>query len=477
MRPHASSPPPSPPPSSPSRAPSAPRLRVAPPCAKLLRSALGLGVAASVGFAAGCLGGARPLAATERESPYGVLAELGRVLAIVEQGYVDPVDRQKLLDGAVRGMLEKLDPHSGYYSPAEWAEATNDMKGQFGGVGIEVDTRGERLVVLSPIEGGPADKAGVRPGDVVVAVDGRLVLGGSFDKVVKTLRGTPGTKVKLTVSRKGEAKPRVFELERAIIKLPSIVAKRLDGGGLYVRVKQFQERTHEELVAAVAKARAEKGPALRGVLLDLRANPGGFVDEAVGVADEMMHEGGIYSLRHRGRRIDEASASAGGALVDLPIVVLVDAYTASAAELLTGALQDAGRALVVGERTFGKGSVQSVLPLPGGTGMRLTTGRYFTPKGHAIQADGIHPDVLVETEGDEGLTFRESDYDDPLTPEGPQGGAPRPPRAAPKERVKLPPRGEGDPDRLPAREVPADPSTTTDAVLKLGWQKLKERMR
>lgn len=330
-----------------------------------------------------------------QETPYDVVRQLARVLVQVEGLYVDPVDRKKLLQGAVKGMVGELDPHSAYLAPDEWTEFRNDTQGKFAGVGIEVDLRGDAITVIAPIEGSPAERAGVKGGDRIVAIDGEPVLEASLEKAVKRMRGPAGTRVKLTIRRAGVAAALTFDLKREIVHVASIRTKLLVGNVGYIRLRQFQEGAHAELLRATAALRASAGRELDGVMLDLRSNPGGLVDEAVEIADEFLDRGGIYTTRHRGAVIDDVRASKGGALANVPLVVLVNDWSASASELLAGALQDNARALVVGSQTFGKGSVQAIIELPEGAGLKLTTARYYTPSGRAIQAEGIYPDVLI----------------------------------------------------------------------------------
>ena len=389
---------------------------------KYLRRVLLPTVAAFAGGLA--LGGMRAEATPEVQNPYQSVSQLGRVLVQIENNYVDPVERGKIVEGAIKGMVENLDPHSSYLPPDEWKQFQSDTEGKFGGVGLEVDGRGERLIVIAPIEGSPAFRAGIKSGDQIIAVDGEDVVTQPLDKVVKKMRGAPGTKVKITIHREtgrgtaaagspdsgiadggasangGErtGQTLTFEVTREVIHVSSVNYKLLDGNVGYIRIKQFQERAHAETMAATAKLRAEaKGGTLTGIVLDVRSNPGGLVDEATEIADEFISTGGIYSMRHRGEIIEDLRARSGGAFADIPCVALVNEYSASASELLVGALQDNKRATVVGANTFGKGSVQSILPLPNGAGLKLTTARYYTPSGHAIQADGIHPDVVIES--------------------------------------------------------------------------------
>jgi carboxyl-terminal processing protease len=402
---------------------------------------------------------------------YALIDQFGRVLVEIENEYVDPVDRAKLVGGAIKGMVAELDPHSSYMPPEEFREFEGDTAGQFGGVGIEVELRNGQLVVLSPIEGSPAERVGIRSGDVIVGIDARDPSAEPFDMLVKRLRGLPGSHVRVSVRRGNAGEPVSFDLVREVIHVGSVSYKLLSHAVAYVRIKQFQEHTHDELLEAAAKLRARSGGAITGVILDLRSDPGGLVDQAADVADEFLDEGVIYTARHRGQIVDQVTARGGGAFWREPCVVLVDQYTASASELVAGALQDHHRATVVGERTFGKGSVQAILSLPGGAGMRLTVSRYYTPSGHAIQADGVHPDVAVEREHDDSVvSFREKDLEGHLAAE-----APLPAAAQASKRVVVIAADAGTaPDSVgkEAKGVPEDPDSGTDAILKVGWQTL-----
>jgi carboxyl-terminal processing protease len=406
------------------------------------------------------------------DTPYAAVEQLGRVLVEVENEYVDPVDRAKLVNGAIKGMVSELDPHSSYMPPDEFAAFQSDTEGQFGGIGIEVETRADQLVVLSPIDGSPAERAGIRSGDTVVSVNGKDPGAEPLDRLIKKLRGAPGSRVKVGVRRAGVADVLTFDLVREIIRVASVSSKLLSQRIGYVRIRQFQERTHDELLQAAAKLRSRSQGPLAGLILDLRADPGGLVDQAADVADEFLEGGVIYTTRHRNQVVEEVKARSGGAFVAEPCVVLVNQYTASASELVAGALQDQKRATIVGEPTFGKGSVQAILALPGGAGMRLTIARYYTPSGHAIQADGVHPDVTVEGKKEEGgVSYRERDLEGHLAAEA--SSAP----AAPKSVVVV----DGDAGDMAlaassseARNVPDDPERANDAILKVGWRVLHQ---
>jgi carboxyl-terminal processing protease len=407
------------------------------------------------------------------DTPYAAVEQLGRVLVQIENEYVDPVDRTKLVEGAIKGMVADLDPHSSFMTPEEFTAFESDTEGRFVGIGVEVENRDDKLVVIAPIEGGPAERAGVRSGDVIAAVDGKDLGTEPMDKLVRRLRGTPGTHVKLAVRRAGVADVLSFDIVRESIQVASVSSKLLVSRVAYVRVKQFQEHTHDELLEAVARLRQRAQGPLSGVILDLRGNPGGLVDQAAEVADEFIGDGLIFTSRHRGQVVEEVRAQGGGALSRERCVALVNQYTASAAELVAGALQDHHRASIVGEPTFGKGSVQAILALPGGAGMRLTTARYYTPNGHAIQADGVHPDVAVEPAHptENVLSFREKDLEGHLHAEAPDKVAP------PKSVVTvasdagpLAPEATG----REARNVPDDPSDSNDPALKVAWQMIRQ---
>jgi carboxyl-terminal processing protease len=414
-------------------------------------------------------------ASTRDESPYSDFGQLGRVLVLVENQYVEPVDHKRVVEGAVKGMVHELDPHSAYMPPDDFRLFQSDTEGKFGGVGIEVDLRDDAITVIAPIEGSPAERAGIRSGDRVVAVDGQPARGEPIDKLVRKLRGAPGTKVQIAVRRAGVEAPIPFDLVREQIKVTSVVGKRMASNILYIRLKQFQEGTHEELVSTLAKLRDESSAAYAGILLDMRGNPGGLVDEASEVADEFLASGIIYSTRHRGQVVDEVRARAGGALVAAPMAVLINEYSASAAELVAGSLQDNRRATVVGAPTFGKGSVQTILELPGGAGLKLTTMRYYTPSGHSIQAQGIQPDILVESSrvaAEPGRVLREKDLEGHLAPEerAPSRGAPvfrKPdsPRQASADRAP-----EADTGPRTAAEVPQNPVGGRDFALSIAYQ-------
>jgi len=398
-------------------------------------------------------------ATNEREVPYAPLSQLARVLVQVENRYVDPVDRQRLLEGAIKGMVAELDPHSAFLPPREFAQFSEDTGGAFGGIGVEVDFRQQRVLVLAPIPDSPAARAGIRSGDELLAVDGKPLAGMPAEAIVRAMRGVPGSRVSLTLKKKDATEPTTLELIRAEVHVRSVEGKRLSGNVGYLRLRQFQADTHREWLATLATLRHPDKPPLVGVVLDLRNNPGGLVDQAEAIADELLDAGLIYSMRHRGKVVEEAIARRGGTLTDLPVVALVNEYSASSSELLVGALKDAGRATVVGAPTFGKGSVQTIYELPGKSGLRLTTMRYYTPRGHPIQARGVQPDVLVRYEEDLKSplpVMREGDLDGALEQEA---GAPDGP--PPAEVVT----GKKRPELLTLDDVPSDPTGSDDVAL------------
>jgi carboxyl-terminal processing protease len=403
-------------------------------------------------------------ATTQAASPYSPLDQLARVLVIVENQYVEPTQRAKLTEGAIKGMVAELDPHSAYLPPDEFALFQGETAGKFGGVGVEVDFRNDYITVIAPIEGSPAARAGIRSGDQILAVDGKPMRGERIDKLVGLMRGPSGSRVAMTVRRQGAPDPLTFDLVREEIHIQSVTAKRLTGDIAYVRVKQFQEGTHQELVRIASKLRTEARAELRGVILDLRNNPGGLVDEAEGVADEFLSSGVIYTTRHRGKVIDEAHAHDGGAFATVPIVALVNEYSASSAELVAGALQDSRRATIVGAPTFGKGSVQTIYELPGGAGMRLTTMRYYTPSGRSIQAEGIKPDILIqpETPAPPGQIVRERDLEGHLLEES---------HVATVDATVVVD-GKGSNPAVTTGDVPTDPVKGDDFSLSVGYQSL-----
>jgi carboxyl-terminal processing protease len=438
-----------------------------------------LALLTAAAFAGGALTAHWAEATPSRETPYAMLEQLGRVLVLIENEYVEPVDRQRLMEGAIKGMVAELDPHSSYLPPQDWAIFQSDTEGRFGGVGVEVDFREEYVMVIAPIEGSPAERAGIKSGDHIVTIDNQSVQDKTPDELIRSMRGKPGTKVQIGIKRSGSDQILSFTLTREIIEVSSVADKLLKDDVAYIRIKQFQAGTHDELLKATARLKQESNDQLQGVILDLRNNPGGLVDEAAAVADEFLTSGVIYTTRHREKVVDEVRANRGGALKRGPLVVLVNEYSASASELVAGALQDQRRGTLVGARTFGKGSVQTLLDLPGQAGLRLTTMRYYTPKGRIIQAKGVTPDVVVGAAYEADKSFgviRESDLENHLPAVGPPGSGPSPADAGVGETKQSEDAGaaEGDAGTEThlgvARDIPFDPTGGSDFALSIGYQ-------
>ena len=335
-----------------------------------------------------------PVAAVAAATEHQLLDE---VAEHVRLEYVDPVAPGALEQAAVEGMIESLDPHSSFLDSNEFDEMRVVTSGRYSGVGIEVTEVDGSIVVVAPIEGSPAERAGVRVGDVLVEVDGVAVQPGKLDAAIERMRGLPGSSVHIVLTRRDEPEPLRFDLQRTEVQVRTVRSERLPGQYGYVRISHFSDSTPGDFDAAVLSLQSA-GPPLRGLVLDLRNNPGGVLESAVGVADSILESGMI--VRADGRTAEsrfELDATEGDLLAGAPVVVLVDRGSASGAEIVAGALRDHGRATLMGERTFGKGSVQTVMPLSNGEALKLTTSRYFTPSGRSIQERGIEPDVTIAT--------------------------------------------------------------------------------
>jgi carboxyl-terminal processing protease len=336
----------------------------------------------------------RLLAGTDRT--YEELKVFSDVLDIIEKNYVDPVDSKELIRGAIRGMISSIDPHSAFLSPESYKDLQIETKGEFSGIGIVITMQENMVTVISPIEGTPAYKAGIKAGDQIIRVDGEETSAMMLWEAVKKMRGKKGTSVVITIMRKGLPEPIDFTIVRDIIPLESVRSVLLKPGYGYVRITNFRENTADDVKAALKKLESNK-TSLNGLILDLRDNPGGLLDQAVKVSDIFLDEGPIVSIKGRLKshsKIYEAHSDQHKHAY--PIVLLINEGSASASEIVAGALQDNGRALVLGTTSFGKGSVQTVEPLRDGSGLKLTIARYYTPNGHAIQTRGIVPDVLVK---------------------------------------------------------------------------------
>jgi len=334
----------------------------------------------------------------------------------VRADYVDPVKTTTLIDHALDGMLSGLDPHSGYMDAKQWHEMELETQGHFGGLGMTVTGEGGMLKVIAPIDGTPAARAGIKPGDLITSVDGKTVEGLSLQEAVDRLRGPPSTAVTLTIKREGVAAPLSLSLTREIIHVEVVKSNR-DGDIGYVRLSVFNDETDRDLRAALAGLR-KSGGRLTGLVIDLRNNPGGLLDQAIAVADDFLNNGEIVSTHGRLADDDHAWYARPGDLINgLPIVVLINDGSASASEIVAGALQDDHRAVLLGTRSFGKGSVQTLYPLDNDGAIRLTTARYYTPDGRSIQGEGIIPDVVVhasETPEPSFVPEHESDLNNTL---------------------------------------------------------------
>ncbi|NVM57491.1 MAG: S41 family peptidase, partial [Desulfobacterales bacterium] len=340
-------------------------------------------------------GGAHKHLLAGTDKTYEELNIFSDVLDIIETNYVDPVDSKKLVRGAIQGMLNSLDPHSIFLTPEAYKELQIDTRGEFGGIGIVITMQDNVVTVISPIDGSPAHKAGIKAGDQIIRVDGEETKNLKLWEAVKKMRGKKGTKVVITVKRKGLAEPRDFTVVRDVIPLESVRSHVLKPGYGYVRITNFRDNTFDDVRAALKKLESGK-ILLKGLILDLRDNPGGLLDQAVKVADIFLDKGRIVSIRGRSKAHSKTySASSDEEKHPYPVVILVNEGSASAAEIVAGALQDHDRALILGAVSFGKGSVQAVEPLSDGSGLKLTIARYYTPKGRTIQARGIIPDVVV----------------------------------------------------------------------------------
>ncbi len=334
-----------------------------------------------------------------RRSPFEPLSIFARALAYIETSYVEPIDQEALVYGAIRGLADSLDPHSVFLDPKEYEILKSDAEGRFAGVGVEVSTREGWLTILSVFEGGPAAKAGLRPGDRFLSIEGEDARDLRLYDAVRRIRGEPGTSVKVSIRRVGQAVALERTLTRAFIDVDPIDMQVLDDGVVYVRIKAFQDGTARQLSEALDEAvmKLRKRGGVQGLLLDLRDNGGGLLEEAVWVSDEFLASGVIVSTRGRGgETISQYSARRAGTRPKWPMVVTINENTASASEIVAGALRDHKRAVLVGVRTFGKGSVQNVFELPGGSALKLTTYRYYAPSGNSIQAEGISPDLVAE---------------------------------------------------------------------------------
>jgi carboxyl-terminal processing protease len=444
-----------------------------------------LGVLISLNFSAVAQKNAGPL-------PIEDLRAFTEVFGKIKSDYVEPVDDKKLISEAINGMLSGLDPHSAYLDPEAFKELQVSTQGEFGGLGIEVGMDETGFVkVVAPIEDTPAWRAGLKTGDLIIKLDETNVKGMTLNDAVKKMRGKPNTQITLTVVRKGDTKPRIITITRAVIQVQSVKSKLLEPGYAYFRVTQFQEHTGETLVKAIEKLFKDNNGPMKGIVLDLRNDPGGLLTGAVAVSATFLQNDALVVYTEgrnedakmkmfarpeyymRGTK-DDYLKTLPKDIKTVPMVVLVNGGSASASEIVAGALQDHKRAIVMGTQTFGKGSVQTILPLGNGTAIKLTTARYYTPNGRSIQAKGITPDILVEeatvTEGEAGIKLREADLERHLT--NPQGGA-ADSKPAPQPQTVAPPPPAPKPEEKAADDTPPDIVSKNDYQLNQAINLLK----
>jgi carboxyl-terminal processing protease len=401
---------------------------------------------------------------------YESLEAFTNILSIVKKNYVEEVETKNLVNGAINGMLSSLDPHSAYLTPDLYKELQMDTQGRCGGLGIEITVKGGILTVVSPIEDTPAAKAGIKPGDQIFKIEEEFTKDMTLVDAVKKMRGPKGTKIKISIKREGVPELLDFTLVRDTIRVQSVRSRSLDEGYGYIRLAQFQERSDRDVQRVLEKMAAEKG-GIKGLVLDLRNNPGGLLTQAVRIADLFLESGLIvYTDGRIESQKQKYAAQKEGSWMDFPMVVLVNGGSASASEIVAGALQDHKRAVVLGTKTFGKGSVQTILPLDDNSALRLTTARYFTPKGRSIQALGIVPDIAVEA-----LTPQEAKAEEKKRPSLREENLPGHllnPQQAPNQ-----PQDQGDKENkerlVPPSGPTGDESIDSDAQLKRALDLLK----
>ena len=413
-------------------------------------------------------------AAGDKSELYQQLNLFGDVLERVRRDYVEPPDEKLLMENAINGMLSSLDPHSSYMNPKAYKDMQVQTRGEFGGLGIEVTMENNVIKVVSPIDDTPASKAGIQPGDLIFALDGQPVMGLTLQEAVDKMRGKVGAPIKISIRRAAVKDPIDVTLTREVIKVKS-TRYRLEGDVGYIRVTSFTEQSTSGVLDAVEKLKKESGGKLKGYVLDLRNNPGGLLDQAISMCDAFMEKGEIVSVKARkAEDIQRWNAKPGDVAGGLPIVVLVNAGSASASEIVAGALQDQRRAIILGTRTFGKGSVQTIMQVTGGGAIRLTTALYFTPSGRSIQKEGIKPDIEVEQAKVETIQqrmgFRESDLRGSINNPNKAADPAKPAEAAkpgdaPKPDANNAKPGDGKPvtgAAPPAPPIPAAPAAATD---------------
>lgn len=331
------------------------------------------------------------------EDRYIELQTFSRILNLIQQYYVEEVDTKKLITGAIKGMLRELDPHTSFMPPDVFKEFESETAGEFGGLGIEISIQNNILTIISPIEDTPAWKAGIKAGDKIVAINGKTTKGFSLVEASTALKGKNGSQIILSVIRDSSEKPIDITITRGRVKIKSVKSTLLDDGYIYVRLTSFIENTGSDLEKVLSEFKSKNNGHIEGILIDLRRNPGGLLEQAIKVSDLFVKEGIIVSTVSRDPKNKEISyASKKAPFAEVPIVVLLNEFSASASEIVAGALQDNKRAIIVGTRSFGKGSVQSAIKLGDGSGLKLTVARYYTPSGVSIQSEGIKPDIEID---------------------------------------------------------------------------------
>lgn len=390
--------------------------------------------------------------------PYEELQVFAEVLSQVKKHYVEETQTKDLVQGALRGMLAGLDPHSSFMTPDMFKEMQVETKGEFGGLGIQIGIKNNRLTVISPIEDTPAFEAGIQAGDTIIKVDDKPTKDLTLMEAVQQMRGPRGTSVQLTIEREGLENPLVFTLKRDIIKIQSVRSKLLEGNLGYVRLSQFQEATAEDLTTELENLTSKD---IQGLILDLRNNPGGLLTAAVGVSEQFLESGRlVVSIQGRNGKKDEYRARAASKNYQYPMIVLVNHGSASASEIVAAAMQDWGKAVVIGTTTFGKGSVQTILPLSDGSGLRLTTAKYYTPKGKSIHSIGVQPDIVIDpkpvqvAKQDPVDEKKEGNSEGPKTPSATKPPASPPPASTtPKDKDQAQPVPPEDVQLLKAVEM------------------------
>lgn len=332
-----------------------------------------------------------------KEQTYEGLSEFAKILDLVERNYVEDVDSRELTSNAIRGMLRSLDPYSVYLSSENFKEVEIGTSGEFGGIGVEITVKNGFLTVIAPIEDGPAEKAGIKAGDLILSIDGKDAKDYTTRTAAKFMRGAKGTPVELMVKSEGDEEPHKLIVVRDIIKVKSVSSELLENNFGYIKLSQFSKNSTEEFMDSYNKLKEKKGSELKGLIIDLRNNPGGLLDQAIELSDLFIDEGLIVSVRGRfGSTSNEYFAENNNKVINIPVVVLVNNGSASASEVLAGALKDNKRAKVVGKKTFGKGSVQSIIELGNGTGIKITTAKFYTASGQTINEIGIIPDFVID---------------------------------------------------------------------------------